>query len=97
MKLLTEELVKRFAKVGSQKDQKDPLVIAKLSTWDESIVWYVTECNLKTRRCYGYVKAGLGSKWRPFHLDKFQNAVFMTIPAKRDFKFKETKFSELDL
>ncbi len=29
MKLLTKQLEKRFAEVGSQEEEKDPLVIAK--------------------------------------------------------------------
>lgn len=97
MKLLNEELMKTFSKVGRQKDEKDPLVITKLSTWDEKITWYVTECNPKNQRCYGLVVSEGGKQWKPFYLDKFQNAVFMQMPAKRDFKFKETKLSQLGL
>ena len=43
MKLMTKELEKRFATVGSQKDVKNPIVIARYFNLDSRETWFATE------------------------------------------------------
>ena len=43
MKLLTEEIIKNFEKVGRQENSKDPLVIAKFFNPMGAGTWYATE------------------------------------------------------
>ena len=43
MKLLTKELLVRFAKVGRQEEVHDPLVIAKFFNPAGAGTWYATE------------------------------------------------------
>jgi len=49
MRLMTKELEKRFAQVGSQRDVKDPVIIAKFFTSDGAL-WYATEYNPGSKR-----------------------------------------------
>ena len=43
MKLLTQEIIKNFEKVGQQENSKDPLVIVKFFNPTGAGTWYATE------------------------------------------------------
>ena len=43
MKLLTDEIIRNFEKVGRQENSKDPLVIAKFFNRMGAGTWYATE------------------------------------------------------
>jgi hypothetical protein len=43
MKLMTKALEKRFAEVGSQEKEQDPLIIAKFFNPTGAGTWYATE------------------------------------------------------
>ena len=43
MKLLTQEIIKNFEKVGRQENSKDPLVIVKFFNPTGAGTWYATE------------------------------------------------------
>jgi hypothetical protein len=45
MKLLTNTLLERFQEIGSQRDVKDPIVIAKFFNPSGTGTWYLTEFN----------------------------------------------------
>ena len=55
MKLLTKELLNRFATVGRQEDVKDPLVIAKFFNPTGAGTWLATEYYPEFREFFGYV------------------------------------------
>ena len=55
MKLLTKELKHRFAEVGEQREEKDPLVIAKFFNPCGRQTWYVTEFYPEDNLFYGFV------------------------------------------
>jgi len=55
MKLLTQDLLKRFEQVGSQEDKSDPLVIAKFFNPTGASNWYATEYDPKNKMFFGYV------------------------------------------
>jgi len=55
MKLLTKELLKRFAQVGRQEDESDPLVIAKFFNPTGAGTWYATEYDPQDQIFFGYV------------------------------------------
>ena len=55
MKLLTKEVEKRFAKVGSQSEVTDPIVVAKFFNPAGAGTWFATEYNPNTKMFYGYV------------------------------------------
>lgn len=75
MKLLTKEILNRFAKVGSQENTKDPIVIAKFFNPTGAGTWYATEYNPETRIFYGYVSifGDWNDEWGDFSLDELQN------------------------
>ena len=48
MKLLTKQLEKRFAQVGSQENHADPLILAKFFNPTGAGTWYASEYDPKT-------------------------------------------------
>jgi len=75
MELITKELIERFAKVGSQENDKDPIVIAKLFNPTGAGDWYATEYNPETKTFFGYVSIfGDGNdEWGFFSLEELQS------------------------
>lgn len=55
MKLLTQELERRFASVGRQEHERDPLVIAKFFNPLGAGTWYATEYYPEERLFFGFV------------------------------------------
>ncbi len=72
MQLMTKELEKRFAEVGSQEEVEDKLVIAKFFDPTGSWTWYATEYDPETRLFFGLVD-GFEVEWGYFSLDELQN------------------------
>ena len=75
MKLLTKTLEKRFAQVGSQADEKDPLVIAKFFNPCGAGTWYATEYDPQRKIFFGYVSifGDHNDEWGSFSLDELQD------------------------
>ena len=74
MKLLTKEILKRFERVGSQEDSKDPLIICKFFNPCGAGTWYATEYNPETKIFFGYVSI-FGKpfdEWGYFSLKEFE-------------------------
>ena len=55
MKLLTEEIEKRFAAVGKQEDVENPIVIVKFFNPAGAGTWFATEYDPEQRIFFGYV------------------------------------------
>ena len=70
MRLLTKELERRFAQVGSQEKVKDPVIIAKFFNPCGAGTWYATEYDPKTQTFFGYVSifADWSDEWGSFSL-----------------------------
>jgi hypothetical protein len=56
MKLMTKELERRFAAVGRQEENPDPLVLAKWFTPDSNWTWWATEYDPEMQTCFGLVQ-----------------------------------------
>jgi|SRR5271157_773529 len=54
MKLMTRDLEKRFAQVGSQENVSDPLIIAHYFNPTGAGDWYATEYFPEDRTIFGY-------------------------------------------
>jgi len=54
MKLLTKEIIKRFKEVGSQENEKNPIVIVKFFNPTGAGTWWATEYNEKEKIFFGY-------------------------------------------
>ena len=75
MKLLTKTLEKRFAKIGSQADEKDPLVIAKFFNPCGAGTWYATEYDPEREVFFGYVSIFMdhNDEWGTFSLEELES------------------------
>lgn len=77
MKLMTKELEEKFAKVGCQEHNPDPLVIVKFFNPVGAGRWYATEYNPEERTFYGYVSIfeDWNDEWGYFSLDELEEYV----------------------
>lgn len=75
MELMTKTLKARFAKIGSQEQSKDPIVIAKFFNPVEIGNWYATEYDPKERTFFGYVSlfGDHNDEWGSFSLEELQS------------------------
>lgn len=98
MKLMTRELEQRFAKVGSQENVKDPIIIAKFFNPIGRGYWFASEYNPEDRIFFGYASlfGDWNDEWGTFSLDELES---LTLPLgmkiERDMYFKETPSSEI--
>ena len=98
MKLLTEELLKRFEKVGSQEDQIDPIIIAKFFNPVGAGTWYATEYQPEDKTFFGYVSifGDLNDEWGYFFLNELESYKGeFGLGIERDLYFTEKRFSEI--
>ncbi len=100
MKLLTKELEQRFKKVGSQENEKNPIVIAKFFNPTGIGTWYVTEYNEEEKSFFGYVSlfGDHCDEWGSFsliELESFKGKLGLGI--ERDLHCKEKRISEFNL
>lgn len=101
MSLLNEELIARFADVGCQEVDLDPIVICKLFSPSGSATWYVTEYLPEERILFGYVQ-GLSpsphdDEWGYSSLTELEAIQVppFGLPIERDLYFIERRFSEI--
>ena len=98
MKLMTKELEKRFAQVGSQENEKDPVIIAKFFNPAGAGTWYATEYDPKTRTFFGYVSifGDHNDEWGYFSLDDLANYTGrFGLGIERDLYFTERPASQV--
>ena len=97
--LLTEALIKRFAEVGSQENESDPIIIAKFFDPTGAGTWWATEYDPAERLFYGYATLGLGEdcdEWGNFSLDELESVKGrMGLGIERDRHFIEKRASEV--
>jgi hypothetical protein len=75
MKLLTKELLRRFAQVGRQENVADPLVIAKFFNPIGAGTWYATEYDPESQMFFGYVSifGDYNDEWGSFALSELES------------------------
>jgi len=98
MKLLTAELVRRFAKIGRQEEVKDPIVVAKFFNPTGAGTWYATEYDPESRCFFGYVIlfGDYNDEWGSFTLDELENfRGRFGLGIERDRFFRERPISEI--
>ena len=92
MKLMTKTLERRFAKIGSQENKKDPIIVAKFFNPTGAGTWYTTEYDSKTRTFFGYVSifGDWNDEWGYFSLDELQSYKGkFGLGIERDLYFQE--------
>ena len=99
MKLLTEEIIKRFSEVGSQENEKDPIVIAKFFNPCGAGTWYATEYDPEEKIFFGYVSifGDWNDEWGSFSLEELEDLHYNGMGIERDLHFKEKKISECNI
>ncbi|MFA5395088.1 MAG: DUF2958 domain-containing protein [Methanogenium sp.] len=100
MKLLTKEIIKRFAEVGSQENEKDPIVIAKFFNPTGAGTWYATEYDPKEKIFFGYVSifGDHNDEWGSFSLEELENVECKAgLSIERDLHCGEQKISEFNI
>jgi len=96
MKLMTKELEKRFAKVGSQENVKDPVVIARFFNPSGAENWYATEYEPKDKMFFGYVSifGDWNDEWGYFSLNELESfRGWLDLGLERDFYWDEAPAS----
>ena len=75
MRLMTAELEKRFAQVGSQEEVKDPVIIAKFFNPMGAGTWYATEYDSDNKMFFGYVSifGGIEDEWGYFSMTELES------------------------
>lgn len=100
-KLMTKELLKRFAQVGRQESVpfEDKLVIAKYFNPYGRWTYYATEFDPETRCFFGYADGVDFPEWGYTSLDEIEQTGIRVagylLPLERDCFFQECKFSEV--
>lgn len=95
---MTKQLEKRFAQVGSQEEEKDPLVIAKFFNPTGAGTWYATEYNPESRTFFGYVSifGDWNDEWGYFSLSELESITgFLGLGIERDRFFTEKRMSQV--
>lgn len=99
MKLLTQELLTKFKKVGRDESTEvgDKLVVAKFFDPTGAATWYATEYDPVNRTFFGFaqIHAGMG-EWRYFSLDELESfRGRYGLGIERDAHFDPTLFRNL--
>lgn len=96
MKLITKELEKRFKEIGSQPQEKNPLVIAKFFNPIGDLEWYMTEYDAEKKVFFGCEIGNPKPLWDYFSMKTFESIVLPRgVRIERDFLFQEIRFNEL--
>ena len=96
MRLMTKELEKRFAQVGSQENIKDPVIVAKFFNPFGAGTWYATEYDPINKMFFGYASifGDWNDEWGYFSLEELESyrSPFGT-GIERDLYWTESKAS----
>ena len=95
MRLITKELEKRFAEIGIQSQNSDPIIVAKFFNKTRKLEWYVTEYHHENQTCCSYLK-GFTHEWGVFYIPNLESPKRPPeLTIERDIYFKEIRLSEL--
>jgi hypothetical protein len=96
MKLMTKALEKRFAQIGSQEHDPDPIVVVKFFNSCGAGTWYATEYDPARRVFFGYVSifGDWNDEWGYFSLYELES-YHWGLGIERDLYFKERRISEV--
>ena len=96
MKLLTKELERRFAQLGSQESRcDDAIVVCKFFTPDSGWTWWALEYNAEDRQFFGLVQ-GFEIEFGYFSLEELETATGpLGLHIERDLHWKERTIGEV--
>ena len=97
MKLLTKEIENRFAEIGNQENNADPIVVAKFFDPTGGGTWYATEYLPEERNFFGFVSlfGDHNDEWGYFNLDELEQFKGrFGLGIERDINWKEQPMSK---
>ena len=95
MKLMTQELLRRFAQVGRQEQKgRAALVVAKFFHPMSSWTWYATEYDPAERSFFGLVD-GLERELGYFSLDELESTRVRGLGIERDLYWHEQTLGDI--
>ena len=100
MKLLTKELEIRFKKIGSQENEKDPIVVARFFNATGAGTWWATEYDPTDKTFFGYVSifGDHNDEWGSFSLEELESFKGrFGLGIERDLYCGEMKISEFNI
>ncbi|MCK4307270.1 DUF2958 domain-containing protein [candidate division WOR-3 bacterium] len=100
MELITEKLKNRFAEVGTQENEKDPIVVAKFFNASGAGTWYATSYDSRTKVFYGYVSlfGDHNDEWGTFSLKELQSVKgAFGLGIERDLYCGEKRISKFNI
>lgn len=93
---MTPALEQRFAEIGEQLNNLDPIIIAKFFDPCGSGTWYATEYDAENQICFGYVTGLAFDEWGTFSIQELEAIKRpLGLGIERDTYFKEKRFKEL--
>lgn len=98
MKLMTEQLLRRFEEVGSQEGEKDPVILARFFNPTGAGTWFATEYDPNNRTFFGFVSifGDLNDEWGYFSLNELEDFKGpFNLGVERDLYFTEQRASQV--
>jgi len=96
MKLITKELERRFAELGSQEDKgDDAIVVCKFFTPDSNWTWWALSWDPENREFFGLVQ-GFEVEFGCFALEELETATGpLGLHIERDLHWKERTIGQV--
>lgn len=97
MKLITQELQARFAEIGEQLDESDPIIIAKFFNPCGSQTWWAISYDPVYNICFGYVTGMFEDELGSFSIDELESVRVppFGLHIERDLHFTECRLSDV--
>lgn len=95
--LITQQLRKQFARIGDQRNESDPLIVAKFFNPTGAGTWYAIAYNPEDNTCFGYVTDFGFDELGYFSIDELES---ITVPPfglriERDRYFTPCRLSDI--
>ena len=90
----------RFKKIGSQENEKNPIVIVKFFNPTGAGTWWATEYNPKDKIFFGYASifGDHNDEWGSFSLEELESYKGpFGLGIERDLYFQEQRISKLNI
>jgi hypothetical protein len=99
MKLLTDDLIKRFKELGCQYAEADYVIPARFYDSLTGISYYPINYDPELNVCHGIERDGKSDSWKYFNIEELESDGIpsLGIGVKRDDSFKECHFSDLKI
>lgn len=95
--LITQQLRKEFARIGDQRNESDPLIVAKFFNPTGAGTWYAIAYDPEDNTCFGYVTDFGFDELGYFSIDELES---ITVPPfglriERDRYFTLCRLSDI--